>query len=543
MGKGLDITISHTPHRHSSTPPSDPERWKRKSRFSGDIGRLTKYSRPADCYSIVAAIPSFRQVVPPLHPRLRFSAYTGSSSGPKFLPSPSNGIDRLVRLLRLLNRFPAFVMGVAAPLSCQELDSRAPRRLPDDPGPSFPGVLACTFGAWLRLAQRLRPALSWYHFLIIVLPPDDEYKRRSYDRGFFSLISPFHQLLRHPSFPVFNHTQLIHPYFPVTPCLPLLPVTTSPTPFHLTLPVILTTRVLLIATASDPEFPLERQWGPSGSSPEETARIGALLRPVSLTVKLVVNLTAEVPQGVVENGPVVSPARGVNSGGLRSNRFVLTPRSNEPVFYRTPLPNPTPTWSSSNTIFPDLVIRPKAYGPFSKPPVVPNTPPGLRMVMDLPEPEVPPFVLGQAALDDIFMYLQGNDAVADPEPEVPPVPIVPDAEPAGFEPSQTAIHWADHRHTSISSDHSDSKSSRPSTADTTESNSYQDVQFHRLNDEQIHLLLGDHTRINRYNVDRFSIINNENKYLFVAIGFINYCLVIPRRTGLSSVIELFSFEC
>ncbi|KAI9618620.1 hypothetical protein KEM48_006598 [Puccinia striiformis f. sp. tritici PST-130] len=188
------------------------------------------------------------------------------------------------------------------------------------------------------------------------------------------------------------------------------------------------------------------------------------------------------------NGPVVSPARGVNSGGLRSNRFVLTHRSNEPVFYRTPYQTPhrrghhqtpsSPTWS--------FVQRRMAPSPN----LVPNTPPGLRMVMDLPEPEVPPFVLGQAALDDIFMYLQGNDAVADPEPEVPPVPIVPDAEPAGFEPSQTAIHWADHRHTSISSDHSDSKSSRPSTADTTESNSYQDVQFHRLNDEQIHLLLG-----------------------------------------------------
>ncbi|KNF05789.1 hypothetical protein PSTG_01186 [Puccinia striiformis f. sp. tritici PST-78] len=94
----------------------------------------------------------------------------------------------------------------------------------------------------------------------------------------------------------------------------------------------------------------------------------------------------------------------------------------------------------------------------------------------------------------------GNNAAAEPgpEPEALPAPIVLRA-----------------------------GSSRPSTADTTESNSYQDVQFHRLNKDQIHFLLEDQTRISHYNVDRFQMINNENKYLFVAIGFIKYCLRHP----------------
>ncbi|KAI9620356.1 hypothetical protein KEM48_008179 [Puccinia striiformis f. sp. tritici PST-130] len=304
-------------------------------------------------------------------------------------------------------------MGVQHHSAVKNLTVERLVRLPDDPGPSFPGVLACTFGAWLRLAQRLRPALSWYHFLIVFgvathglaeLWTDRPASRLTNIKGGPTIVV---------SFPSSAHSIS---YFAIHPSQSsIIPSLSTLLPSN-------TMSSFAATTASDPEFPL----------PEETARIGALLRPVSLTVKLVVNLTAEVPR--------------------------MAPSPNRP---------PSPTWAD--------VLRnpaPNQNSPLFRP-VVPNTPPGLRMVMDLPEPEVPPFVLGQAALDDIFMYLQGNDAVADPEPEVPPVPIVPDAEPAGFEPSQTAIHWADHRHTSISSDHSDSKSSRPSTADTTESNSYQ----------------------------------------------------------------------
>ncbi|KAI7934036.1 hypothetical protein MJO29_016607, partial [Puccinia striiformis f. sp. tritici] len=90
----------------------------------------------------------------------------------------------------------------------------------------------------------------------------------------------------------------------------------------------------------------------------------------------------------------------------------------------------------------------------------------------------------------------GNNAAAEPgpEPEALPAPIVLRA-----------------------------GSSRPSTA----LNSYHNIQFHRLNKDQIHFLLEDQTRISHYNVDRFQMINNENKYLFVAIGFIKYCLRHP----------------
>ncbi|POV97049.1 hypothetical protein PSTT_15285 [Puccinia striiformis] len=90
----------------------------------------------------------------------------------------------------------------------------------------------------------------------------------------------------------------------------------------------------------------------------------------------------------------------------------------------------------------------------------------------------------------------GNNAAAEPgpEPEALPAPIVLRA-----------------------------GSSRPSTA----LNLYHNIQFHRLNKDQIHFLLEDQTRISHYNVDRFQMINNENKYLFVAIGFIKYCLRHP----------------
>ncbi|KAI9613700.1 hypothetical protein KEM48_003699 [Puccinia striiformis f. sp. tritici PST-130] len=466
-------------------------------------------------------------------------------------------------------------MGVQHHSAVKNLTVERLVRLPDDPGPSFPGVLACTFGAWLRLAQRLRPALSWYHFLIVFgvathglaeLWTDRPASRLTNIKGGPTIVV---------SFPSSAHSIS---YFAIHP---------SQSSIIPSLSTLLPSNTMSSFAASDdipysiPSYPSSdldypRPTHSYGLRPRVPAMRGNGGRPALRSTRAVANAPVARRNGPnrrpaparqpnrqasrqpnrrgpargCRNGPVVSPARGVNSGGLRSNRFVLTPRSNEPVFYRTPYQTPhrrghhqtpsSPTWSfvqrrmapspnrPPSPTWADVLRNPapNQNSPLFRP-VVPNTPPGLRMVMDLPEPEVPPFVLGQAALDDIFMYLQGNDAVADPEPEVPPVPIVPDAEPAGFEPSQTAIHWADHRHTSISSDHSDSKSSRPSTADTTESNSYQDVQFHRLNDEQIHLLLGDHTRINRYNVDRFSIINNENKYLFVAIGFINYCLRHP----------------
>ncbi|POW20104.1 hypothetical protein PSHT_03877 [Puccinia striiformis] len=417
-------------------------------------------------------------------------------------------------------------MGVQHHSAVKNLTVERLVRLPDDPGPSFPGVLACTFGAWLRLAQRLRPALSWYHFLIVFgvathglaeLWTDRPASRLTNIKGGPTIVV---------SFPSSAHSIS---YFAIHP---------SQSSIIPSLSTLLPSNTMSSFAASDdipysiPSYPSSdldypRPTHSYGLRPRVPAMRGNGGRPALRSTRAVAN--APVAR---RNGPNrrPAPARQPNRQASRQPnrrgpaRVVETaPLFRQPVARMAPSPNrpPSPTWAD--------VLRnpaPNQNSPLFRP-VVPNTPPGLRMVMDLPEPEVPPFVLGQAALDDIFMYLQGNDAVADPEPEVPPVPIVPDAEPAGFEPSQTAIHWADHRHTSISSDHSDSKSSRPSTADTTESNSYQDVQFHRLNDEQIHLLLGDHTRINRYNVDRFSIINNENKYLFVAIGFINYCLRHP----------------
>ncbi|KAH9453741.1 hypothetical protein Pst134EA_024604 [Puccinia striiformis f. sp. tritici] len=250
------------------------------------------------------------------------------------------------------------------------------------------------------------------------------------------------------------------------------------------------------------------------------------------------------------DGPVVSPAisavRGLNSRGFRNNCYVLplvrmslfsiklpteppycharhqTPPSHTWSYVQRNMvsdPNrpPSPTWAD--------VLRnpaPNRDSPLFRP-VVLNTPPGLCMAMDIPEPKVLPFVLGQAVLDDIFRYLQGNNAVAELEPEAgaePPALIILDEDPAGFEPSHAANDWAN-RGTSISSG-----SSRPSTADTTASNSYHNIQFHRLNKEQIHFLLEDQTQISHYNLDRFQTINNENKYFF-------HCLSLPAACSIS----------
>ncbi|KAI9628702.1 hypothetical protein H4Q26_017965 [Puccinia striiformis f. sp. tritici PST-130] len=270
------------------------------------------------------------------------------------------------------------------------------------------------------------------------------------------------------------------------------------------------------------------------------------------------------------NGPNRRPAlarhnnrRGPARGNRRAPAVSPAISAVRAYFLSNSLPNPTPTWSSSTTTFPDLVIRPKAYGPFpNRPPSpiwadvlrnpapnrnsplfcfeVPDTP-GLRMPMDIPEPEAPPFLIGQAALDDIF---KGNDAAAEPgpEPEAQPAPMVLDEDPAGFEPSHAADDWAN-RGTSISSGSSDSGTSRPSTADTTASNSYHNIQFHLLNEEQVHFLLEDQTRISHYNVDRFQTINNKNKYLFVAIGFINYCLRHPSSNRVIQNDRVIFFRC
>ncbi|KAH9447094.1 hypothetical protein Pst134EA_029081 [Puccinia striiformis f. sp. tritici] len=266
-----------------------------------------------------------------------------------------------------------------------------------------------------------------------------------------------------------------------------------------------------------------------GFLPEETARIGA--------PALARHNNRRGPARGNRRAPAVSPAisavRGKNSGGLRSNHYVLTP------VVMSLLSIELPTKPHTDVV----IINHHLPRPGHTSKGVPDTP-GLRMPMDIPEPEAPPFLIGQAALDDIFKYLQGNDAAAEPgpEPEAQPAPMVLDEDPAGFEPSHAADDWAN-RGTSISSGSSDSGTSRPSTADTTASNSYHNIQFHLLNEEQVHFLLEDQTRISHYNVDRFQTINNKNKYLFVAIGFINYCLRHPSSNRVIQNDRVIFFRC
>ncbi|KAH9458563.1 hypothetical protein Pst134EB_010860 [Puccinia striiformis f. sp. tritici] len=482
-------------------------------------------------------------------------------------------------------------MGVHHHSAVKNLTVKRLVRLLNNPGPSFSGVLACTLGAWLRLAQRLRQALSWYHFLISFgvathglaeLWTDRPASRWTNIKGGPTIVV---------SFPSSSHSIS---YFAIQP---------SQSSIIPSLSTLLPSNTMSSFAASD-NIPYSIPSSPSsyldyprpthsyGLRPRVPALRGYGGRPALRSTRAVANApvvqrpgptrrpaparqpnrqpTRRGPARGNRRAPAVSPAisavRGRNSGRLRNNRYVLTPCSNEPTFYRTPYqtphqrvhhqPPPSPTWSYVQRRMAPSPNRPPSptWADVLRNPAlnqdsplfrfeVPDTP-GLQKSMDIPEPEAPPFLIGQAALDDIFKYLQGNDPAAElgPEPEAQPAPMVLDEDPAGFEPSHAANDWAN-RGTSISSGSSDSGSSRPSTADTTASNSYHNIQFHRLNEEQIHFLLEDQTQISHYNVDRFQTISNKNKYLFVAIGFINYCLRHPSSNRVIQNDRVIFFRC
>ncbi|KAI9629879.1 hypothetical protein KEM48_012514 [Puccinia striiformis f. sp. tritici PST-130] len=400
-------------------------------------------------------------------------------------------------------------------------------RLLDDPGPSFPGVQASSSGIQLRLAQHLHQNLSWYHFLIVFGVATHGLAALWIDRPTSSLMNK-KEAFECVSSPSSSHSIR---YLAIQPIqFPNLnPMSSFAASDNMTYSILSSHSGYLNyprpthSYGLRPRVPAIRENGGRPALCSTRAFANAPVARPDLRPAPARQPNRQGPARGRRDGPVVSPAisvvRGLNSRGFRNNCYVLPPRPNEPLFYQTPHrtpycharhqtppshtwsyvqrnmvsdPNrpPSPTWAD--------VLRnpaPNRDSPLFRP-VVLNTPPGLCMAMDIPEPKVLPFVLGQAVLDDIFRYLQGNNAVAELEPEAgaePPALIILDEDPAGFEPSHAANDWAN---------------------------------FHRLNKEQIHFLLEDQTQISHYNLDRFQTINNENKYFF-------HCLSLPAACSIS----------
>ncbi|POW00977.1 hypothetical protein PSHT_12777 [Puccinia striiformis] len=171
---------------------------------------------------------------------------------------------------------------------------------------------------------------------------------------------------------------------------------------------------------------------------------------------------------------------------------------------------------------------------------IPITPPGLRMPVNAPEPEARPFSVARPATApaDVVLglfqqYLRPENADAGPAWVNPPTPrphnlATPPSPlaPAGFDPSPRADAWAQ-RTSSASSGSAQSASLAESLTPSSLGSNSGIIMYHRLNDDQIHLLLEDPDSVNPYDVSRFELPSPEHHYAFLATNFINYCHEFP----------------
>ncbi|POW11745.1 hypothetical protein PSHT_04537 [Puccinia striiformis] len=67
--------------------------------------------------------------------------------------------------------------------------------------------------------------------------------------------------------------------------------------------------------------------------------------------------------------------------------------------------------------------------------------------------------------------------------------------------------------------------------------------YHRLSDNQIHLLLEYTNSVNPYNRSRFELPSPEHRYAFIATNFINYCHQHPSSNQVIQCDCVAHFKC
>ncbi|KNF06855.1 hypothetical protein PSTG_00170 [Puccinia striiformis f. sp. tritici PST-78] len=245
-------------------------------------------------------------------------------------------------------------------------------------------------------------------------------------------------------------------------------------------------------------------------------------------------------------GPVlrsVPARRGVIRQPFRGNRNspVISPAISARNMVPDPNRPPSPEWAGALRD-----TAPNANSPIFRM-GIPITPPGLRMPVNAPEPEARPFSVARPAtvkkllysqslrpaLESLTNYLRPENADAGPAWVNPPTPrphnlATPPSPlaPAGFDPSPRADAWAQ-RTSSASSGSAQSASLAESLTPSSLGSNSGIIMYHRLNDDQIHLLLEDPDSVNPYDVSRFELPSPEHHYAFLATNFINYCHEFP----------------
>ncbi|KAI9603650.1 hypothetical protein KEM48_000411 [Puccinia striiformis f. sp. tritici PST-130] len=253
------------------------------------------------------------------------------------------------------------------------------------------------------------------------------------------------------------------------------------------------------------------------------------------------------------NSPVISPAISAVRGRyldpisspriITVNRFVVSSSHRNPFLQHTPTQrfvrpmHLSPTWSYvQRNMVPDPNRPPSPEWAGALRDTAPNANSPifrLRMPVNAPEPEARPFSVARPALESLTNYLRPENADAGPAWVNPPTPrphnlATPPSPlaPAGFDPSPRADAWAQ-RTSSASSGSAQSASSAESLTPSSLGSNSGIIMYHRLNDDQIHLLLEDPDSVNPYDVSRFELPSPEHHYAFLATNFINYCHEFP----------------
>ncbi|POV99231.1 hypothetical protein PSTT_13904 [Puccinia striiformis] len=407
--------------------------------------------------------------------------------------------------MRLLEFFNCFFVICGPTTSAIKSSAILPMvRFPHDPGPCFRHPLAYNSGTPICLAQHSASYWSWYHFLV-----------------FLGMV--FVRLARSwASLPISSLVDIKGP----------LSIVVSPSSSH------------HISSSS-----IQTSATPTRSSSLSSVVVSLLLSNMSSF-----NQTSSAHQH--QNPPPYQ--RYQNHGySLRPRapavrgRGGRAPRSARPAVRTSPLMVLVVDYimDPGKKIRPSPTIR--TGSSWCYPPTC------LRMPVNAPEPEARPFSVARPATvkkllytlrpalesltnapADVVLglfqqYLRPENADAGPAWVNPPTPrphnlATPPSPlaPAGFDPSPRADAWAQ-RTSSASSGSAQSASLAESLTPSSLGSNSGIIMYHRLNDDQIHLLLEDPDSVNPYDVSRFELPSPEHHYAFLATNFINYCHEFP----------------